>query len=101
MTAARHLQELHAVRLWDECMVHIAHVHLARGELAEANMRLQEAHESSRHRADLQIMRRAEAAIAQILLLRDDSREERHIHRPAYSPRPCVLPRIMFYFTVL
>ena len=48
---------LHAVRLWDECMVHIAFVHIARGEFDIANVQLERVLDSCLPRGDVQVRR--------------------------------------------
>ena len=70
--AAELLLTLHAVRLWDECMLHIAFIHTARGDLDVAADHLERVHESAIERGDLQIRRWCEIGLAQLALDRGD-----------------------------
>jgi tetratricopeptide (TPR) repeat protein len=70
--AAELLLTLHAVRLWDECMLHIAFIHMARGDLDVAADHLERVHESSLERGDLQVRRWCEIGLAQLALDRGD-----------------------------
>ena len=58
-SAAQHLHVLQAVRLYEDCKLHIAYIHHARGMLVEARTEVDEALDSAEMRGDAVMTRRA------------------------------------------
>ena len=68
--AAQHMHKLQAVRLWEECKVHLAFVYLFRGQLEQAERAFGHVVESTEARGDSNMRRWCDSGLAFIMLLK-------------------------------